>query len=86
MEAKVAGGSMASQLFRTLGWGVSPDNYMNAYAILLFWAIALLFTIIALSNAGKPTDAAKQKMFNYSCVWALVGLAFALFFAIRTVS
>jgi len=76
----------AAQLFSTLGWDVSPEKYMSAYAILGFWALALVLTVLALAGAAKSDDAAKQKSFNYAVVFALVGLIFALFFAIRTVS
>jgi hypothetical protein len=76
----------AAQLFSTLGWDVMPSKYMSAYAILGFWALALVMTVLALSGAAKSDDATKQKTFNYAVVFALAGLAFALFFAIRTVS
>ena len=82
----LGGGDYAGQLFRTLGWGVMPRNYMNAFAVLFFWAIALGFTIAGFTTANNADDAEKQKTHNFYVVVSLLALIFSIFFAIRTVS
>ena len=73
-------------VFKLLGINLPPEKFMDGYAALGVWLVAVVFLIIAAFYANNPANESDQKNFNWFSWIVLLSLILGMFFTLRAVT